>query len=75
MIRIFDYHRVIDDYRLIVYLNDCNSVRMVLINDDKYDGDDDVNEFVFHFVLSHRIILYLLIHLKHILIHLMFDEY
>jgi len=48
---------------------------MLLLNDDIYDDDDDVNGFVFHFVLMNKIILYLLIHLKHILIHLMFDEY
>jgi hypothetical protein len=45
------------------------------LNDDKYDDDDDVNVFVFHFVLKNKIILYLLIHLEHILVHLMFDEY
>jgi hypothetical protein len=48
---------------------------MVLLNDDIYDDDDDVNEFVYHWMLMNRIILYLLIHLEHILIHLMFDEY
>jgi hypothetical protein len=50
---------VMNDYHLIVYLNDYKNVLMMvlmMLNDDKYGDDDDVNVFVYHFVLLNKII-------------------
>ena len=43
MIMKFDFHKVMNDSHLMV-------------NDDKYDDDDDGDEFVFHSRLLNRII-------------------
>ena len=68
-----------NDDREIVYLNEWNIGRKTL-NDDKYDDDDDVNEFVYHclslmMMMMNRRVWCLLIREEHILIRLMFDEW